>query len=252
MYRETSTYDPPPPPQRPSRDPTILVNTPTVTYVLLGLTAAIYVLQLISELIFGTDIPAALGMKVNELIRQGQYWRLITPMLLHGSPLHVGFNMYALVVLGTGLEKRMGHGRYLLLYLMGAFAGNVFSFLLSANPSLGASTAIFGLLAAEGVFIYQHRELLTNSRRALQNILTIAGINLLLGLNPGIDNWGHIGGLLGGLVFTWFGGPKYEVQGISPYFTLNDTRGTREAIVAVLIVLGIFGALAFLGITHLL
>jgi rhomboid protease GluP len=105
----------------------------------------------------GFDVPAALGMKVNELIIHGQIWRLITPVLLHGSILHLGFNMYALYILGPGLERFYGHWRFLTLYLLAGFAGNVMSFIFSPNPSLGASTAIFGLLGAQGVFLYHNR-----------------------------------------------------------------------------------------------
>ena len=85
-----------------------------------------------------------LGAKVNELILAGQVWRLITPILLHASILHIGFNMYALFVIGPQLERFYGHGRFLLLYLIAGFTGNVLSFVLSPNPSLGASTSVLG------------------------------------------------------------------------------------------------------------
>ena len=135
------------------------------------------------------DVVAILGEKVNQLIRIGQVWRLITPVFLHDSNLpygllHIGFNMYALFLYGRGLEARFGHWRFTLLYFLSAYAGNVFSFLLTPNPSLGASTAIFGLLAAEGMFVFQNRQLLGNrAGRALMNVLYVAGINLLIGFS---------------------------------------------------------------------
>ena len=115
---------------------------PVVTYSLMAITIAVYGLQLATQYLLGTDLPAALGMKVNELIIQGQIWRLFTPMFLHASVLHIGFNMYALFVIGTGLERFYGRGRYLTLYLLSGFTGNVASFLFSVEPSLGASTAM--------------------------------------------------------------------------------------------------------------
>jgi membrane associated rhomboid family serine protease len=144
-------------------------SKPWVTYVILIVTVLIYVIQYVSLLLTNNqyDIPAALGEKVNELILAGQVWRLITPILLHASILHVGFNMYALFVLGPGLEQYYGHRRYLLLYLIGGYAGNVLSFLLSPNPSLGASTAIFALVAAEIVFIYRNRMLFGSRARGM-------------------------------------------------------------------------------------
>ena len=121
--------------------------------------------------------------------------------------------MYALVVFGAGLERYFGRWRYLLLYLLGGFTGNVLSFLLSSGYSVGASTAIFGLVGAQGVFLYQNRKLFGNQfGRAIGNVLFIVAVNLVLGLTPGIDNWGHVGGLLGGLIFTWFAGPVWQVE----------------------------------------
>ncbi len=218
---------------------------PIVVYTLLGLTVLVYLLQLVSPyfvdarslmlemgvVIYGSDPVSILGMKINELILQGQFWRLITPVLLHGSILHLGFNMYALNALGPELERHYGHWRFLALYLLAGFVGNVASFMFSSNPSLGSSTAIFGLLGAEGVFLYQNRDLFgSTARRALGNIVMIAGFNLIIGLNPGIDNWGHIGGLIGGLSFAWVAGPLLKVQGIFPNLQVQDQRETSEVI----------------------
>ena len=131
--------------------------------------------------------------------------------------MHIAFNLYALFIFGPGLERYYGHGRYLALFLISGFAGNVASFLFSPAPSLGASTAIFGLLGAEGVFLYQNRSLLgRGAQRALTNLIVLAVINLVLGMQPGIDNWGHIGGLIGGTLFASFGGPVLRVDGSLP------------------------------------
>jgi rhomboid protease GluP len=120
--------------------------------------------------------------------------------------------MYALYALGPSLERKYGVWPFLALYLIGGVWGNTLSFLLSPNPSLGASTAIFGLIAAQGVYIYKNRYLLgSTARPLLMNIVMMITINLILGLSPGIDNWGHIGGLLGGLFFAWFAGPSFGI-----------------------------------------
>lgn len=237
----------------PVRPPQI---RPTVTYTLIGLTVAVFLLQMASVYYFkGMDYPAALGMKANEEILAGQSWRLITPMFLHSSRtlLHIAFNMYALFVLGPQLERFYGHGRFLMLYLLGGFAGNVVSFLLSPEYSLGASTAVFGLIGAQGVFMYRHRQLFGGrAQRALTNIITVAVVNLIIGLSPGIDNWGHIGGLLGGTLFAWFGGPLLEVEadmgtpGGAPggSLKLSDRREPGTVLAAVLLVALFFASLA--------
>jgi rhomboid protease GluP len=225
-------------------------SAPYVTYSIIGITAVIYILQLASQALVQTDIPVALFAKANDLIRAGQLWRLLTPALVHGSIAHIGFNMYALFSFGTGLERHFGHKRFLLLYVLGAFTGNVMSFLFSAGYSVGASTAIFGLLGAEAVFLIQNRKLFAGQfRSAIGNIIFIAAINLfIIGSLPGIDNWGHIGGLLGGLIFTSFAGPLWEFEGISPDYHLVDKRPLREVIIGAATVILIFGGLALWGI----
>jgi rhomboid protease GluP len=233
-------------------------SVPYVTYTIVGITVLVYLLQLGSVALLGyanamarMDVLVALGARVNEMIRQGQLWRFITPVLLHASVPHILFNMYALVAFGSGLERHFGHTRFLLLYLLGGFTGNVLSFLLSDGYSVGASTAVFGLVGAEGVFLFQNRGLLGNQfGRAIGNVLFIVAVNLMLGLTPGIDNWGHVGGLLGGLVFAWFAGPVWEVRRaqIGEGLVLADRREPREVLTGAAVVVLIFGFLAVWGL----
>ena len=107
-------------------------DKPVVTYTILALTIVVFGLQYLSRTLSANqyDWPYLLGAKVNDLILAGQVWRLITPILLHASILHIGFNMYALFVIGPQLERFYGHKRFLLLYLITGFTGNVLSFVL--------------------------------------------------------------------------------------------------------------------------
>ena len=240
-------YTPPPPQPRPV-PVSLPSSSPRVTYTIVGITVVVYLLQLLAQFVYGYDLPIGLGAKANDAIRAGQLWRFFTPMLLHGSILHIGFNMYALNAFGAGLERRYGHGRFLLLYILGGFAGTVFSFLFSSAYSIGASGAIFGLVAAEGIFLFKNRELFGSQvRGALNNVIFVVASNLFLGLQPGIDNWGHIGGLLGGLIFAWFAGPHWEVQGISPNLQVVDQREPRDVTIGIAVVLIIFCTLAAIG-----
>jgi rhomboid protease GluP len=246
------------PPAVPPRGPVSVrlpSTPPNVTYVILGLTIFVYLLQFASQKLFGYDLPVMFGAKQGDLIRQGQIWRLITPVLLHASLLHIGFNMYFLFSLGTGLERRFGHLRFLVLYLLTGFSGNVLSFLFTSGISVGSSTSIFGLIAAEGIFLYQNRKLFgEESKRAIGNVVTMAAVNLVIGFSSGglIDNWGHIGGLLGGLVFSWFSGPLWQVEGIYPLMHLVDQRTSRDLWMGAILVLILFGGLAMLGMTSVI
>ncbi len=193
---------------------------PKATYTILGLTVLIYLLQIASMAILkGDDLPLMLDARVIDLIRSGQWWRFITPVFLHGLVTHIFFNMYAPLSIGSFLERHFGHGRFVLLYFLGAFAGNVFSFLLTVGYSVGSSNAVFGMVAAEVIFFYQNRKLFgSQAKQAIGNAVFISAGNLFIGLAPGIDNWGHVGGLLGGAIFAWFAVPRWEVVGICSVF----------------------------------
>jgi rhomboid protease GluP len=229
--------------------------TPNVTYIIAGITVFVYILQLASTYFYGHPISEVdwlelFGARINSFIRAGQVWRFFTPALLHGSVQHIFFNMYGLVVLGRLLERHFGHKRFLLLYVLAAFSGNVLSFILGDENgySIGASTAIFGLVAAEGIFFFQNKKLFGDqAKRAIGNVVFVVLANLFLGLSPGIDNWGHIGGLLGGLIFTWYAGPRWQPGGIYPDFQLQDSTELREIVNGASIVILLFGFLAVWG-----
>lgn len=234
-------YQPPP---RRVRQPGGL---PYVTYFMIASCVLVYLGQMLTQTSAGGDLLSYYGVKSNAAILRGEYWRLITPMWLHGSLLHIAFNMYALAIFGSSLERFYGHGRFLLLYLLSGYAGNVVSFMMTPSNSLGSSTAIFGLLAAQAVFIYQNRSLIRNSRSLLINTIGIAAFNLFLGLSPGIDNWGHLGGLIGGLAFAWSAGPVWEQN---PLFGVRSVRRSAQRVILVAAgVLIVFSALVVLKIT---
>ena len=248
-YPPPSPSDPPQPPPPQSVRVPMPQSAPYVTYSIIAITVLFYILQLLSESMLGNDILVIYGARINEAILEGELWRFLTPALLHGSLPHIAFNMYALLSFGTSLERFFGHGRFFLLYIVSAFAGNVASFLFSPGYSVGASTAIFGLLGAEAIFLIQNRKVFPGQfRSAIGNIIFIAAINLfIIGSLPGIDNWGHIGGLIGGLMFTSFAGPLWEIEGVYPTYRAVDKRSFRGVMIGAAMVILIFGALAMWG-----
>ncbi len=218
-----------------------------LTYVLIAVTVLFYIAQVVVERLVGFDLLFLYFGKLNEAIRSGQVWRLITPVFLHASPLHLLANMYALSILGRSNETINGHLRFSLLYLISAFGGNVLSFVLGNYPSLGASTATFGLLAAEAVFIWQNREFFPNrGTRNLTNIVMILVLNLVIGLSAGtvIDNWGHLGGLVAGLFFAFLAGTRWKIERVDGFPAFVDQRTSKDAWMALALVFVAFVAIA--------
>lgn len=155
-----------------------------------------------------------LGWKENGLIAQGEYWRLLTAMFLHGNLVHIFFNGYALYILGPESERIYGTRRFLALYFLSGLMGSIASYAFSPNPAVGASGAIFGLIGGLATFYYLSRSVLGQYGRAqLQNMAFVIIINLMIGFSAsGIDNYAHMGGLLGGALLGWLLAPRIEVD----------------------------------------
>lgn len=222
-------YQPPQRPdpahQRPAAPPDgprmvlMPVAPPRLTYLLLGIIGVIglYTFSLGFE---GRMLFFADWAKVNEFIRDGEYYRLLTSMFLHVDLPHLMFNGFALLMLGRDVEALFGTPRFALTYFLGGLSGALASFIFTQNASVGASGAIFALFGAEVVYFYQHRDLHGQmGRQHLQQLLFIILINLALGfastIGEGtyrIDIAGHIGGLVGGLILAWFIAPAYRVH----------------------------------------
>lgn len=191
-----------------------------VTPIIIGVNIAIYLLitiaaggNFLQALISGADrfTLLAFGAQTNELLRNGEWFRLITPAFVHIGLLHLGMNSYVLWTIGPLVEKLYGSSRYLLIYLLCAAGGSYASFLnhsMKNDPvgaSAGASGAIFGLFGVVAVFSYRYRnELPANFLRALKSgVLPAIVINLLIGFSiKFVDNAAHIGGLLTGAVLA--------------------------------------------------
>ena len=129
---------------------------------------------------------------------------------LHGNIFHLLFNCYALFVIGSQLESFVGKSKFLLIYLFSALSGSLMSIVFMRNGvSIGASGAIFGLMGAIVYFGYHYRVYLGNVIKS--QIIPLILINLAIGfMGRGIDNFAHIGGLIGGFLITIGLGIKYK------------------------------------------
>jgi membrane associated rhomboid family serine protease len=142
----------------------------------------------------GIPIPDPLATGV----AHGDWWRLITAAFLHYGPFHLLLNMLALWWFGSLLERRIGSGRFLLLYLVSGLAGSAGALILDPTvPTVGASGAIFGILGA-GLVLEQQRDYVFGG-----SALGIIVINLVFTFSiSNISIGGHIGGLIGGALAT--------------------------------------------------
>ncbi|SNC65171.1 Membrane associated serine protease, rhomboid family [Kytococcus aerolatus] len=179
-------------------------STP-VTYVLLGLCVAAWLLQLVvpGTTDRGSFVPA---------LAASEPWRFLTSVFLHSpsGPTHLMMNGLALWMVGSHLERTLGQLRYLALFLVSGLGGSVGSLLLARkpdllahdlgdwfSPSVGASGAVFGLFAAMLVVGHARGESPTP-------MLVLLGINAVIGfVAPNIEWQAHLGGALTGLVLAW-------------------------------------------------
>jgi membrane associated rhomboid family serine protease len=176
-----------------------------VTWVLVGINVVVYLIELANNKVI--DYFAMIGGPVRDLAIGGQivgvadhqYYRLITAAFLHSTtPLHILFNMWALVIVGPSLEQALGRVRFTIVYLVSALGGSVLFYYLGAPnvPSVGASGAIFGLF---GAWFVVARRLHLDAR----GIVVLIAINLVISFTiPDIAWQAHVGGLVTGAALT--------------------------------------------------
>jgi len=138
------------------------------------------------------------------VVVQGEYWRLFTALFLHGGFLHLGFNLFALYVLGPPLERSIGTIRFLACYLIsglasstGVVALNVIG-LVQVSQLIGASGCIMGIVGAWAGFLLRHHHAPLAKRR-LANIALIVAIQIAFDLStPQVSMAAHLCGLIAG------------------------------------------------------
>ena len=230
--------------QEPKR---IYINKrkPYVTYVLMGLNIVVFLVEQVLKLTGMNEnvMLLTLGAKENTLITCGQYWRLLTACFLHADVMHILSNLIGLYFWGPHAELLLGKGKYLTVYLFSGLMGSVFSYALNRNWAVGASGALFGIFGALLYFRTRHKQVF-DCVFGMQ-VLVFIGINLLNGfISAGVDNLGHIGGLLGGFLAAFSTGLFRERP---RWFQYLAAAGTLLLFVA-LFVFGIFRWSAALNI----
>ncbi len=159
-------------------------------------------------------------------VAAGEWYRLVTAMFLHYGVLHLLMNMYALWILGRELEAVLGRLRFVGLYVLAGLGGNVAAYLFSAPnaATAGASTAVFGLMAATFV-------VLKRLNLSVAPILPVIVINVIFTfVVANISVAGHLGGLIVGAMVA-------AILAYAPRERRNLVQGVGCAAVAVLLLL---------------
>ena len=168
---------------------------PIVTGIILGILALVFLYSLTEPFIvlrFGVS---------RDFVREGEYYRLLTGTFVHVSIIHLLCNSYALFTIGKMVEGYYGKIKYILIYLFSALTGSLLSIAMNSNLSIGASGAIFGLLGSLLYFGYHYRVYFGNV--LIRQIAPVIILNLCIGfMLPDIDNFAHIGGLIGGFLIS--------------------------------------------------
>ena len=179
-------------------EPKKLIITPMIILVCVILFVSMY--------IWGNGSEDALtlllfGANYRPFVQVGEVWRLLSSMFLHIGIIHLVVNMYSLYIIGRQLESFLGKWKYLAVYIGSGITGSLLSVVVHSSISAGASGAIFGLLGSLLYFGYHYRLYLGSVLKT--QVIPVIVINLLIGfMIPGIDNFCHIGGLVGGYLLT--------------------------------------------------
>ncbi len=179
---------------------------PTITYALIIINIIVFILSLLNESIVDDFCVWNIGV-----VKYHEYYRIITGTFLHAGLMHIAFNMYALYILGKQMESFLGKWKFLIVYIISGIFGSLLTLAIHGEnfAAVGASGAIFGLLGSLLCFGYHYRVYLGT---VIQNqIIPLLVFNLAIGLMiPGIDIFGHIGGLIGGYLATMAVGVPYK------------------------------------------
>lgn len=177
------------------------MKKPIITYAIIGICILLFILTIIlGNGLMDIEVLIKFGANVKYYTKNGDYYRLFTCIFLHAGIIHLACNMYSLYAIGPQLESFYGKLKYLFIFICSGICGSILSLAFSSDNlvSVGASGAIFGMLGALLYFGYHYRVYLGN---ALKNqILPVIVLNLAIGfMASGIDNFAHIGGLVGGV-----------------------------------------------------
>ncbi len=190
-----------------------LKKTFFISYILIGINIAVFIALIIYQKSFSINISShtliKFGAKVNYLIADGEYYRLVTPMFLHVDIYHLVFNCIALNALGPDIEVFFGKTKFIIIYFISGIAGVAGSLVFNDSISAGASGAIFGLVGANLYLLILNPQIYKKIYG--KSMIMLLAINIIYGIiTPSIDNSAHLFGAIGGHLAGWILGVKNE------------------------------------------
>ena len=206
----------------PSSWPTQFRSAPAV-FVLILINVLVFLFQIWFGDLNDPDVLHRIGaLEPFAVIAQGEYWRLFTALFLHGGFLHLGFNLFALYVLGPPLERSIGTIRFLACYLISGLASGAaivalnWMGLIRNAQVIGASGCIFGVVGAWAGFLLRHHHV-PHARQQLANIGLIVVIQIAFDLStPEVSMSAHMFGLVAGFFLGLILAPRAVSGGVDP------------------------------------
>lgn len=200
------------------------------------------------DFIFSHVPPGTInGLSLNEIfglvpalvVTKHWFWQFVTYLFLHGHPLHILLNMLILWYFGSEIEQRIGKKEFLFYFFLCGIGAGLFNFGVNiafsdasklVNPIIGASGAIFGILAAYGVFFGDRYFLVffLFPMKAKYFVLVMAGIELIMGVEANsadnVAHFAHIGGMFVGAIYLYF---RYVRSSLSRLTNRKDADRER-------------------------
>lgn len=181
-----------------------IVLSPVVRWLIIA-NVAVFILELLAG---GSTNPMTLHrlgeLDTNSIVYRHQYWRLLAALFLHYGPIHIFFNLFALLLLGPALERQIGSLIFAICYLVSGIGSNIAVVLLTKLRLLdpvqlvGASGCVMGVVGTWAGFLLRHRHALL-ARQRLRNIVVIVLLQLTFDLvTPRVSMSAHLGGLVTG------------------------------------------------------
>lgn len=196
-----------------------------------------FAIRHLSGVFGGFQLDDYLGLVPSRIVLGHWYWQFATYIFLHGHPLHILLNMLILWYFGAEVEQRLGTREFLVYFFFCGIGAGLFNFGVNAlvadpatlaNPIVGASGSIFGLLAAYGLFFGDRYFLVffLFPMQARYFVLLIGGMELVMGVEANaqdnVAHFAHVGGLFLGGIYIW-------LRHVRPKGAMKRAKGKTEA-----------------------